>query len=435
MTLIPGRKRGLVITELEGFPQNTAQFLRADGVFAVPSGGAGGGDVTGPASAVSADVAVFSGASGKAIADSGVAIANVVLTTDSRLSNARTPTAHHGSHESGGSDPVALAESQITGLVADLAARVLTSDSRLSDARTPTAHATSHKGGGSDAIKLDELAAPTDVTTLNASTTAHGLLKKLSNVATEFLNGQGNFATLVGGLATEQSTSATGTQNDFDLTAHLTYLRCDGAAAVFTGFKVMGAAPAAGDRVVIDNIGTGTIKIAHQDTGSTAAYRAITASTAGQIVGVGGRLFGIYDGTTSRWRVTLIDPGAPIAVAFDATHYTANGAQTWTVASGDQETRMYIQRGKVLTYFFVINTTTVGGTPNNRLILALPAGFTVTRQIRGIVQLFDNNVGTPGQCTVSAAGTTILFGRIDNLNFAAATDATYVLGQAQFEVD
>jgi hypothetical protein len=60
-------------------------------------------------------------------------------------------------------------------------------------------HATRHKSGGADPIKLDELAAPTDVVTLNASTSAHGLLPKLSNVATEFLNGQGSFSTPAGG--------------------------------------------------------------------------------------------------------------------------------------------------------------------------------------------------------------------------------------------
>lgn len=36
----------------------------------------------------------------------------------------------------------------------------------------------------------------TDITTGNASATKHGFLKKLSNVATEFLNGAGNFVTL-----------------------------------------------------------------------------------------------------------------------------------------------------------------------------------------------------------------------------------------------
>jgi len=61
---------------------------------------------------------------------------------------------------------------------------VITSDSRLSDARTPTAHATSHKSGGSDPIKLDELAAPTDVTTLDVSTSLHGLIPKQPSVAT-----------------------------------------------------------------------------------------------------------------------------------------------------------------------------------------------------------------------------------------------------------
>lgn len=56
-------------------------------------------------------------------------------------------------------------------------------------------HKTTHQSGGSDAIKLDDLAAPDDNTDLNASTSAHGLLRKLSNVSTEFLNGQGNWAT------------------------------------------------------------------------------------------------------------------------------------------------------------------------------------------------------------------------------------------------
>lgn len=74
---------------------------------------------------------------------------------------------------------------------------------------TPAAHASSHKSGGSDVIKLDEFGATTDVTTLNASTTAHGLLKKLSNVATEFMNGVGNWVA----LTSETTGTATGTAN------------------------------------------------------------------------------------------------------------------------------------------------------------------------------------------------------------------------------
>jgi len=61
---------------------------------------------------------------------------------------------------------------------------------------TPDAHATSHKTGGSDAVKLDELAAPTDVTTLNVSSTAHGLAPKHPNDATKFLSGAATYLAL-----------------------------------------------------------------------------------------------------------------------------------------------------------------------------------------------------------------------------------------------
>ncbi len=64
-------------------------------------------------------------------------------------------------------------------------------DARLANARTPTAHAGSHKAGGGDVIRLDELAAPTDIATLNASAAAHGLCPKLDSNAAHFLNGTG----------------------------------------------------------------------------------------------------------------------------------------------------------------------------------------------------------------------------------------------------
>jgi hypothetical protein len=84
---------------------------------------------------------------------------------DARFSDARTPTAHHTSHEPGGSDPMAVDAAAATGSLRTLgtgaAQAAAGNDSRLSDARTPTAHATTHKSGGSDAIRLDEFAAPT----------------------------------------------------------------------------------------------------------------------------------------------------------------------------------------------------------------------------------------------------------------------------------
>jgi hypothetical protein len=75
----------------------------------------------------------------------------------------------------------------------------------LDDADAVTARATLgviaslFQSGGAQAIKLDDLAAPDDNTDLNASTSAHGLLKKLPNVATQYLDGTGAFSTPASG--------------------------------------------------------------------------------------------------------------------------------------------------------------------------------------------------------------------------------------------
>jgi len=59
-------------------------------------------------------------------------------------------------------------------------------------------HAADHKAGGIQPIKLDELAAPTDITTLNATTSLHGLLLKATAPAAGLLNfvGIGNGETV-----------------------------------------------------------------------------------------------------------------------------------------------------------------------------------------------------------------------------------------------
>lgn len=87
---------------------------------------------------------------------------------DTRMTNARTPTAHAASHQNGGSDEVATATAGANvipkagaggtlaigfiPLGSSAATACVGNDTRLSDARTPTAHATSHKNGGSDEV-------------------------------------------------------------------------------------------------------------------------------------------------------------------------------------------------------------------------------------------------------------------------------------------
>lgn len=142
-------------------------------------------------------------------ADFGSTAGTVCEGNDSRLSNSRTPTAHHTTHESGGSDSIKLddlaAPDDNTDLDATTGHHGLlpklegTLGKALLGNGTygfpiPTTHHATHESGGADSIKLDDLAAPDDNTDLNASASAHGLLRKLDSDTTHFLRGDGSWA-------------------------------------------------------------------------------------------------------------------------------------------------------------------------------------------------------------------------------------------------
>ena len=84
-------------------------------------------------SATSGDLLKFNGSGWVNAAQSTLTIApsqvtgTAVITTDSRLSDSRTPTAHAASHGSVGSDPITVAQSQVTNLTTDLAGKAATS--------------------------------------------------------------------------------------------------------------------------------------------------------------------------------------------------------------------------------------------------------------------------------------------------------------------
>jgi len=73
-------------------------------------------------------------------------------------------------------------------------------DSLHASAFAAASHATQHKSGGADAIKIDELAAPTDNTTLDATTSAHGLMPKFPGTKQRLL-GDKSWATGTFGIS------------------------------------------------------------------------------------------------------------------------------------------------------------------------------------------------------------------------------------------
>ncbi len=114
----------------------------------------------------------------------------IVASTDARLTDARTPTAHHATHEPGGTDAMAVDAVAATGSLRTLGTgaqqAAAGNDSRLTNARTPTAHATTHQPGGSDPMAVDAVAATGSLRTLGtgAQQAAAGNDSRLSDART-----------------------------------------------------------------------------------------------------------------------------------------------------------------------------------------------------------------------------------------------------------
>lgn len=127
------------------------------------------GAVIGPASAVSGQLASFSGTGGKVIQDSGLA-----LDTDDTLA-------------ANSDAKIASQKAVKTYTLAQLAAEVTARNSAIL------------------ATKLDDFTAPDDNTDLDASTSKHGLMKKYPGGTTTFLRADGTFAAPAAAIATKDS--------------------------------------------------------------------------------------------------------------------------------------------------------------------------------------------------------------------------------------
>lgn len=253
-------------------------------------------------------------------------------------------------------------------------------------------------------------------------------------------NGAGALPTFqdaaAGGAAVEQTTTATGTQNDFDLDGRNTYLRCAPASdLVFTGFTVLGSAPQEGDRVVLELTTSVTLRVTRQDTGSTDVNRVIWPSTRGQIIGDGGRLELIYDSTTQRWRGQVIYAGAFINVAFNAGDFVSQTG-TWTVGSTDVGTFAYQQNGSVLTVALNIADSDLD-TLSAELRIALPNSFVVKRTMLNVAIINDSGGANyeVGRWRVGSNETYMGFRQMNGTNWPTGTGTHGIQGLLQFEVD
>ena len=208
-----------------------------------------------------------------------------------------------------------------------------------------------------------------------------------------------------------ESLSSTGTVNDHSLDGRSTLLLCSNASAlVITGFSVVGATPTAGDEVIVFNDGSSTVRIADDDAGSTAAYRVLHPSVRGQILGVRGWAKYVY-GSGSRWKLVSVNPGNPIAIAFDAGNWSTNSTGSWTVVSGDVEINQFQQIGDRLRWQQSLSTGSdiVGG--DALMKLTLPNGASWKNSSQPVNLVWVNNNSVIYSAPNTASGTSLFLQR------------------------
>lgn len=125
-----------------------------------------------------------------------------------------------------------------------------------------------------------------------------------------------------------------------------------------------------------------------------------------------------------------------VAVTYAAGNFTAGGSQTWTVASGDQDTFKYVETGKRMRITAILLATSVGGTPNPELRITLPNGRTVGSTSSGQFAGLNNGVAYVGTWQATSGNTYISL-YLDSTfatNWTAATNTTQVRLGAECEI-
>jgi hypothetical protein len=178
------------------------------------------------------------------------------------------------------------------------ATMLLDNDARLYDTRDPNLHSLTHQLGQPDEILLDELGLPTDVTALNSSPQAHGLMPKLSADGLTYLDGNGNWT----------SPSGTGILADGSITnaklADETITASKIAPAAVTNSEVAPAAAIAYSKLAL----TGAILNADINTSAAIAWTKVSKTGSKledmadvNITGRGDQMLIKWDTTTSKY--------------------------------------------------------------------------------------------------------------------------------------
>ncbi len=236
----------------------------------------------------------------------------------------------------------------------------------------------------------------------------------------------------------EVTLTSTGNQDNLDIN-NAALVRFNNASDVTIRGIVAGKP---GQVVTIASVGAGNVLLAHQNANSTDVNRLIHPVTVGTTPLAAGKGVATYqyDGTTDRWRLVTHNQGKPIDVAFAAGNYTADGAASWTLQSGDQRQFSYLLVGQTLQVFLALADTTVSGATTSNLYIAIPNSFQANAgyvsQAGGLFGGLSNAVAVNFfPRVIAATPTTIRLNRADGVAWAIGTNNNDSSFQFQFIID
>ncbi|HXH94231.1 MAG TPA: hypothetical protein VNN25_21825 [Thermoanaerobaculia bacterium] len=124
-----------------------------------------------------------------------------------------------------------------------------------------------------------------------------------------------------------------------------------------------------------------------------------------------------------------------VSPPYAASNFSAGGSMTWTVDRTDVTTYEYFLTGKAMVVAFNLSFTSVGGTPDQLLRIAIPGGFVPYRTVQNLM-MYNNNGGADswGRVLAVKGQPTLWLFRPDNAPWSASANKTNVTGEITFEV-